>query len=343
MQPLAAAFSVLARRWQQLTCSQAVLLALFPAPQPAVCQLAQAQPAGRGRAPAGLHRHAGATAAAHRAARLCADQVNVHSVRPPAAHSGSQLRPPRVSTLRADAGMPSNVAVLPDGAPGVLSRSISGYAIQATPLSHAQPCAACFSVARPQSSALTRPPCASLLPLLCPCSALRDRRFSPIEARELPHLRCTVSLLSCFEAVGGWEDWEIGKHGEGRPLAWAWHAAPPRTEEEPRQQGGGIGGHGDNWLHAIARAVAHPHSSLPYPLARLLLRPSSPQPAWRPICPFSAHHPCHPCNCFLPSVVAPAGLIIEFTDPHSGSRRTATFLPEVAAHEGWDKQQVRLL
>ncbi len=36
-----------------------------------------------------------------------------------------------------------------------------------------------------------------------------------------------------------------------------------------------------------------------------------------------------------------AGLIIEFTDPHSGGRRTATFLPEVAAHEGWDKQQVR--
>lgn len=36
----------------------------------------------------------------------------------------------------------------------------------------------------------------------------------------------------------------------------------------------------------------------------------------------------------------PAGLVIEFADPHTGAHRTATFLPEVAAHEGWDKQQV---
>ncbi|PRW61176.1 hypothetical protein C2E21_0267 [Chlorella sorokiniana] len=76
-------------------------------------------------------------------------------------------------------------------------------------------------------------------------SALRDRRFAPIEARELLQLKCTVSLLSGFEAAGGWEDWEIGVHG----------------------------------------------------------------------------------------------LVIEFVDPVTGGRRTATFLPEVAAHEGWDKQQ----
>ncbi|KAI7841020.1 hypothetical protein COHA_005248 [Chlorella ohadii] len=76
-------------------------------------------------------------------------------------------------------------------------------------------------------------------------SALRDRRFAPIEARELPQLKCTVSLLSGFETAGGWEDWEVGTHG----------------------------------------------------------------------------------------------LVIEFLDPATGGRRTATFLPEVAAHEGWDKQQ----
>ncbi len=35
------------------------------------------------------------------------------------------------------------------------------------------------------------------------------------------------------------------------------------------------------------------------------------------------------------------GLIIEFVEPHSSQRRTATFLPEVASHEGWDKQQVQ--
>lgn len=46
-------------------------------------------------------------------------------------------------------------------------------------------------------------------------SALRDRRFSPIEARELPALRCTVSLLSAFEPAAAWDDWEVGTHGAG--------------------------------------------------------------------------------------------------------------------------------
>ncbi len=45
------------------------------------------------------------------------------------------------------------------------------------------------------------------------CSALRDRRFNPIQAKELPYLRCTVSLLSCFEQAATWSDWEIGVHG----------------------------------------------------------------------------------------------------------------------------------
>jgi len=33
------------------------------------------------------------------------------------------------------------------------------------------------------------------------------------------------------------------------------------------------------------------------------------------------------------------GLIINFHDPHSGHSRSATFLPEVPAAEGWTKQQ----
>jgi hypothetical protein len=33
------------------------------------------------------------------------------------------------------------------------------------------------------------------------------------------------------------------------------------------------------------------------------------------------------------------GLIIEFQDPVTRSRRSATFLPEVAADQGWDQQQ----
>ena len=35
----------------------------------------------------------------------------------------------------------------------------------------------------------------------------------------------------------------------------------------------------------------------------------------------------------------PAGITVEFLDPGCGVRRSATFLPEVAAHEGWDHQQ----
>lgn len=33
------------------------------------------------------------------------------------------------------------------------------------------------------------------------------------------------------------------------------------------------------------------------------------------------------------------GLIISFEDPAQGCNRTGTFLPEVAAHEGWDRAQ----
>ncbi|KAG5239532.1 AMMECR1 domain-containing protein [Salix suchowensis] len=71
-------------------------------------------------------------------------------------------------------------------------------------------------------------------------SALRDRRFPPIQAKELPALECTVSILTDYETASHYLDWEVGKHG----------------------------------------------------------------------------------------------LIIEFTDPNNNARRSATYLPEVAAHEG---------
>lgn len=74
-------------------------------------------------------------------------------------------------------------------------------------------------------------------------SALRDRRFPPVQAKELPYLECTVSILTEYETALNYLDWEIGKHG----------------------------------------------------------------------------------------------LIIEFTDPDYNTRRSATYLPEVAAHEGWTK------
>ena len=74
-------------------------------------------------------------------------------------------------------------------------------------------------------------------------SALRDRRFPPIQAKELPTLECTVSILTDYENANDYLDWEVGTHG----------------------------------------------------------------------------------------------IIIEFTDPDYNTRRSATYLPEVAAHEGWTK------
>ncbi|XP_010536300.1 PREDICTED: uncharacterized protein At2g38710-like [Tarenaya hassleriana] len=44
-------------------------------------------------------------------------------------------------------------------------------------------------------------------------SALRDRRFPPIQPKELPFLECTVSVLTDYEIAEGYHDWEVGKHG----------------------------------------------------------------------------------------------------------------------------------
>ncbi|OVA10006.1 AMMECR1 domain [Macleaya cordata] len=44
-------------------------------------------------------------------------------------------------------------------------------------------------------------------------SALRDRRFSPIQPKELPYLECTVSILTDYETALHYLDWEIGTHG----------------------------------------------------------------------------------------------------------------------------------
>ena len=44
-------------------------------------------------------------------------------------------------------------------------------------------------------------------------AALKDRRFSPISANEIPQLNCGVSLLINFEDAKDCYDWEVGKHG----------------------------------------------------------------------------------------------------------------------------------
>ena len=44
-------------------------------------------------------------------------------------------------------------------------------------------------------------------------AALKDRRFSPISAKEIPNLNVGVSLLYNFEDAKDCYDWEVGKHG----------------------------------------------------------------------------------------------------------------------------------
>nr|XP_014348551.1 PREDICTED: AMME syndrome candidate gene 1 protein isoform X1 [Latimeria chalumnae]XP_014348552.1 PREDICTED: AMME syndrome candidate gene 1 protein isoform X1 [Latimeria chalumnae] len=44
-------------------------------------------------------------------------------------------------------------------------------------------------------------------------SALKDSRFPPMTREELPRLFCSVSLLTTFEDVGDYLDWEVGVHG----------------------------------------------------------------------------------------------------------------------------------
>ncbi|KAJ6759164.1 AMMECR1-like protein [Salix koriyanagi] len=41
----------------------------------------------------------------------------------------------------------------------------------------------------------------------------------------------------------------------------------------------------------------------------------------------------------FPLKVGKHGFIIEFTDPNNNARRSATYLPEVAAHEGWTREE----
>ncbi|XP_017268086.1 AMME syndrome candidate gene 1 protein isoform X2 [Kryptolebias marmoratus] len=43
--------------------------------------------------------------------------------------------------------------------------------------------------------------------------ALKDSRFPPMTRDELPRLSCSVSLLTNFEDVGDYLDWEVGVHG----------------------------------------------------------------------------------------------------------------------------------
>jgi len=44
-------------------------------------------------------------------------------------------------------------------------------------------------------------------------SAFKDKRFEPVELDEVPHLRCSVSVLIDFLEADDCYDWEVGSHG----------------------------------------------------------------------------------------------------------------------------------
>jgi hypothetical protein len=72
-----------------------------------------------------------------------------------------------------------------------------------------------------------------------PPSALRDSRFAPITARELPALACGVSLLHAFEPAEGAYDWEVGGRLAGRrgpPGPGATASPLPLPAQHPRAQ-----------------------------------------------------------------------------------------------------------
>ncbi|XP_020085537.1 uncharacterized protein At2g38710-like isoform X3 [Ananas comosus] len=118
-------------------------------------------------------------------------------------------------------------------------------------------------------------------------SALKDRRFPPIQAKELPYLECTVSILTNYETALHFLDWECRRGNS--PLATLPAFYDPM---------GNIG--------------------VEFQKSEILMSTSS---ASLSFCTHIGKH----------------GLIIEFTDPDCNIRRSATYLPEIAAQEGWTK------
>ncbi|KAH9704613.1 hypothetical protein KPL70_011537 [Citrus sinensis] len=154
-------------------------------------------------------------------------------------------------------------------------------------------------------------------------SALKDRRFPPIQARELPSLECTVSILTDFETANNYLDWEdkMGRGGSGFPL-------PPLPIGVgiplPTPKLGGTHGFPlplppflRDGVYSVMLEVVKLGVSI-----RRVMKSRISASLWQ---------------LSKPVWVGTHGLIIEFTDPEYSTRRSATYLPEVAAHEGWTK------
>lgn len=141
-------------------------------------------------------------------------------------------------------------------------------------------------------------------------SALKDSRFPPMTRDELPRLFCSVSLLTNFEDVGDYLDWEVrgsvmlsgtfagkflvhccwNRHLQVTHSCWHWCAAGhPLTQQIPQQ--------------CICLEIKQV---------------------------FNVMFFCHAC---LELQVGVHGIRIEFFN-EKGSKRTATYLPEVAKEQG---------
>ncbi|KAF7244959.1 hypothetical protein EYD10_08993 [Varanus komodoensis] len=145
-------------------------------------------------------------------------------------------------------------------------------------------------------------------------SALKDSRFPPMTRDELPRLFCSVSLLTNFEDVCDYLDWEQAML---YMLRWRKRLAAPSilqpvvpTGEFWERQNLFLSKHGQHRVLKQFSSILLPHHHLYY---------------------FAMHRNrlCH---------VGVHGIRIEFIN-EKGSKRTATYLPEVAKEQGWDHIQ----
>ena len=165
-------------------------------------------------------------------------------------------------------------------------------------------------------------------------SALRDHRFAPVSAKEVAALRCTVSLLCCFERASRWDDWQVRTLPQA--LIDLWNALCGATVcllLALRQRAGICDSPRQSYTRcsimswgrsAFAELNALMHTENGPLLARCTMRkhldmlPNMTRNADTPL---------------LRLQIGVHGLIINFFDHESRVARNATFLPEVADHE----------
>ncbi|GAA5850442.1 hypothetical protein JCM8547_001876 [Rhodosporidiobolus lusitaniae] len=151
-------------------------------------------------------------------------------------------------------------------------------------------------------------------------SAFEDHRFDPITAKELPRLECGVSLLTDFERCDDYLDWELGTHGVYVEFANpALKLSPSQLSPPPT---------------SAIRNSSCSSSGLP-PLGSSSSTPSSASTSSSSVSSTPASKPSYRSLSALPK--------LKLALPSSANPRNlppvlhATFLPEVAEAQGWDK------